>query len=86
MAGKTEKKQADKVGNTQEQPVKAAAKKKFPIEKLRANCKELFGVTDCTFAGATHGMAGDYTVDEVKAQVEKWRRTEVKNNGRRNIQ
>lgn len=78
MAGKTEKQQTSKAENTQAQPVKAAAKKKFPLEKLRANCKELFGVTDCTFAGATHGMAGNYTVDEVKAQIEKWRGTEVK--------
>ena len=78
MAGKTEKPQTAKEENTQVQPAKAATKKKFPLEKLRANCKELFGVTDCTFAGATHGMAGNYTVDEVKAQIDKWRGTEVK--------
>lgn len=78
MAGKTEKQQPAKAENTQVQPVKAATKKKFPLEKLRANCKELFGVTDCTFAGATHGMDGNYTVDEVKAQIDKWRGTEVK--------
>lgn len=78
MAAKTEKQQAAKSETTQVQPVKAATEKKFPLEKLRANCKKLFGVTDCAFAGATHGMTGSYTVEEIKAQLEKWRRTEVK--------
>lgn len=78
MAAKTEKQQTAKVENTQTPPVKAAVEKKFPLEKLRANCKKLFGVTDCTFAGATHGMTGDYTVNEIKAQLEKWRGMEVK--------
>ncbi len=78
MAAKTEKQQTGKAETTQAQPVKAAVEKKFPLEKLRANCKKLFGVTDCTFAGATHGMTGDYTVNEIKAQLEKWRGMEVK--------
>ena len=78
MLTKTEKQQTAKADTTQAQPVKAAVEKKFPLEKLRANCKKLFGVTDCTFAGATHGMTGDYTVNEIKAQLEKWRGMEVK--------
>lgn len=78
MAAKTEKQQTTKAEIPQAQPVKTKPEKKFPLEKLRANCKKLFGVTDCTFAGATHGMTGSYTIDEIKAQLEKWRRTEVK--------
>lgn len=78
MATKTEKQQTTKAETPQAQPVKVKPEKKFPLKKLRANCKKLFGVTDCTFAGATHGMTGSYTVDEIKAQLEKWRRTEVK--------
>lgn len=78
MAAKTEKQQTTKAETPQAQPVKTKPEKKFPLEKLRANCKKLFGVTDCTFAGATHGMTGSYTVNEIKAQLEKWRGTEVK--------
>lgn len=78
MAAKTEKQQTAKAETPQTRPDKAKPDKKFPLEKLRANCKKLFGVTDCTFAGATHGMTGSYTVDEIKVQLEKWRRTEVK--------
>lgn len=78
MAAKTEKRQVAKAEAVQTQPSGAAVEKKFPLEKLRANCRELFGVTDCTFAGATHGMAGSYTVDEIKAHLEKWRGTEVR--------
>ena len=78
MSAKTEKQQTTKAETPQAQPVKAKPEKKFLLEKLRANCKKLFGVTDCTFAGATHGMTGSYTVEEIKAQLEKWRGTEVK--------
>lgn len=45
---------------------------KFSVEKLGANCKQLFGVSSCTYAGATNGMTGEYTVEEMKAHIEKW--------------
>lgn len=48
--------------------------KKFPLAKLAANCQQLFGVSSCTFAGATHGLSGEFTVEEMKAQIEKWSR------------
>lgn len=64
-----------KVG-TKPQTSKPAAK--FPIKKLQANCRKLFGVSTCTFAGATAGMTGEYTIDEIKTHIEKWCRTEVK--------
>lgn len=51
---------------------------KFPIEKLAANCRRLFGVSSCVFAGATHGLTGEYTVDEIKSRIEKWKKQEVK--------
>lgn len=54
------------------------AEPKFSVEKLGANCRQLFGVSSCTFAGATHGLTGTYTVTEMKAHIEKWRRMEVK--------
>lgn len=77
MAAKTEKQQTAKAETEKVQPVKEAAGKKFPLEKLRANCKKLFGVTDCTFTGATYGMAGSYTVEEMKAHLDKWCGMEV---------
>ncbi len=58
-------------------PEKAQALK-FPIEKLAADCQRLFGVSSCTFAGATYGMTGEYTIEEIKARISKWSRTEVK--------
>lgn len=64
-----------KVG-TKPQTSKPATK--FPIKKLQANCKKLFGVSTCTFAGATAGMTGEYTIEEIKTHIEKWRRKEVK--------
>lgn len=51
---------------------------KFTVERLGADCRQLFGVSSCTYAGATHGMTGEYTVKEMKAHIEKWCGTEVK--------
>lgn len=51
---------------------------KFPVERLAANCRQLFGVSSCTFAGATYGMTGDYTVEEMKAHIKKWCSKEAK--------
>ncbi len=78
MAGKTEKEQTPKAEKVQTSAQKAESKKVFPLEKLQANCKELFGVTDCTFVGATYGMTGSHTIEEIKARIDKWRGMEVK--------
>lgn len=60
-------------------PVEAEqATPKFTVEKLQPHCMRLFGVSSCTFAGATHGMTGEYTVEEMKAHIKKWCGTEVK--------
>ena len=61
-----------------ETATEAAQSPKFPVEKLAANCGRLFGVSSCTFAGATHGMTGEYTVEEMKAYIEKWSKKEAK--------
>lgn len=61
-----------------ESKAQAAKEPKFPIEKLSANCRQLFGVSSCTFAGATHGLTGEYTVEEMRKHIEKWRKQEVK--------
>ena len=51
---------------------------KFPIEKLRSNCVALFGVTSSTFDGATLGLNGEYSVEEMKKTIEKWQKTTIK--------
>ncbi len=51
---------------------------KFPLVKLAANCRALFGVSSCTFAGATHGLSGEFTVEEMKAHIKKWKNGAVK--------
>ncbi len=60
----------------EEAPV-VQAPHKFPLETLAAHCRKLFGVSSCTFAGATHGLSGSYTVAEMKSIIEKWKRQEV---------
>lgn len=60
-------------------PAKVAeAEPKFTVEKLQANCRQLFGVSTSAFAGATYGMTGKYTVKEMKAHIEAWQKKEVK--------
>lgn len=60
--------------------VKNAEKKerKVPLDNLRRSCVKLFGVSFSTFDGATAGLTGKYTVEEMKAIIEKWLRKEVK--------
>lgn len=53
-------------------PVKAGDGKKFPLAKLRENCRQLFNVSASTFDGATYGMAGQFTVEEIKAHIKVW--------------
>ena len=67
--------------NNLAEPAKATATTpaptKYTVERLRANCLKLFGVTTSTFAGATYGMTGTYTVEEMKAHIEAWKKKEV---------
>lgn len=79
MASKSAKPGTDAVLEI-EQAQSAAAKpeKKIPIAKLRRSCVTLFGVTPSTFDGATVGLTGSYTVDEIKATLKKWLDKEVK--------
>jgi len=51
----------------------------FSLEKLERNCKEIFGVTSGVFRGVAYSLNKDkkYTVDEVKAAIEKWRKIPI---------
>ena len=67
---------AKKSKATAEETVVSAPK--FTIATLRNNCLKLFGVTTSTFDGATLGLDGEYTVEEIKYVINKWRKKEVK--------
>ena len=45
---------------------------KFSLDNLRDNCYELFGVSTSTFDGATYGLVGEFTVDEMKTKINFW--------------
>lgn len=50
---------------------------KYSIEQLGKNCRELFGVTRTVFIGATFGLQGQYTVDEMAKIIENWSGKEI---------
>lgn len=58
--------------------VEKTAPRKFEFSKLRENCRALFGVSASTFAGATVGMKGRYSVEKMKAHIEDWKKKGVK--------
>lgn len=67
-----------KTAGSGEATAKSKTPQKFTVEKLRENCRQLFGVSTSTFAGATYGMTGKYTVEEMKAHIEEWGKKGVK--------
>ncbi len=54
------------------------AEQKFTIPKLQKYAFELFGVPTSTFVGATYGLEGEYTVEEIKARIAEWKDKEAK--------
>lgn len=66
----------NKTPDVQEQPVTQTPK--FTVEKLGENCRRLFGVSMTLYAGATYGMTGEYTVEEMKRHIEVWKKKEVR--------
>jgi len=54
-----------------------AAPPKFAVERLRKDSLALFGVTFSTFDGATRGLTGKYTVEEMRGIIDKWQNTRV---------
>lgn len=55
-----------------------ATPRKFTKTKLRENCRKLFGVPVSTFDGATYGLTGQFTVEEIKSHIEAWEKEGVK--------
>ena len=59
---------------------KQQAEQTYTLEKLRTNCRELFGVSTTTFAGATAALPNkkQYTVAEIKKVIDEWLKKEAK--------
>lgn len=51
---------------------------KFTVEDLRPHALKLFGVSQSTYAGATHSLNGEFTVEEMKNHINQWLKKEVK--------
>lgn len=51
--------------------------KKFPLPALRSACLDLFGCSSAVFDGATYGLTGKYSVDEIKDRIEKFKKTKI---------
>lgn len=51
---------------------------KFPVERLGKHCRTLFGCSSTTFAGATAGLTGDYSVNEMEKIIQNWSEKEGK--------
>lgn len=76
MATKTEK-SPQPAAETAEKTAEKA-ERKIPLENLRRSCVKLFGVSFSTFDGATVGLSGKYTVNEMRDIIDAWLRKEVK--------
>ena len=63
---------------TAKEAVEKTIPPKFTIERLRASCIKLFGITASTFDGATYGLTGQFTVDAMKEHIDKWLKKPMK--------
>ena len=66
------------MGTTKKETPKTRTAPKFSIERLGENCLELFGIGTAAYAGATHGLEGEYTVEEMRQIINSWKNKEVK--------
>lgn len=54
-----------------------ASDMKYGLDDLRKNCLTLFNVSTSVFDGAVMGLAGKYTISEIKSIITKWKDKEV---------
>lgn len=64
--------------NNEDSPQMENTEPEFEISQLRENCRTLFGVDTYVFDGATFGMSGKFTVNNIKTTIEKWKNKEAK--------
>jgi len=50
---------------------------KFTVERLGKDCYRLFGVSSSTYDGATYGVKGEHTVEEVRNIIDSWLKKQV---------
>jgi hypothetical protein len=49
----------------------------FPLDRLRLDCRRLFGVSTSTFNGAARGLTGEFTVQEIRGTIQNWQNKRV---------
>lgn len=69
---------AKKAVNAPAQPQAEKTERKITLDKHRRSCVELYGISPSTFDGATVGLSGEYTKEEMRAIIDKWLGEEVK--------
>lgn len=76
--GKNPERAVEAVNTTAKKPA-AEQVQKYLIEKLRAGCIELFGVTSSTFDGAFYGCTEtEMSIEDAKARINRWLGKEAK--------
>ena len=48
----------------------------FTIRQLRPDARALFGISQSTYDGATHGLTGEFTVEGMREHINKWLKEE----------
>lgn len=48
----------------------------FSVAQLRQSARNLFGVSQSTYDGATDGLTGEFTVAAMREHIEKWLKEE----------
>ena len=54
------------------------SEQKYSIPLLQRHAFELFNVPTSTFDGATAGLDGEFTVEEVRQIINDWKKKEAK--------
>ena len=62
--------------NVEEAKAAAPAEPTFTIDQLRQSARVLFGVSVSTYDGATDGLSGEFTVQDMKNHINKWLKEE----------
>ena len=84
MADKDKAKNAEPAAEEKPAPAPSTTPAaKFPIERLRRDCAKLFKVTTSTYDGATYGLKGEFTVEEMQNHIKKWLNTPVPTGARK---
>lgn len=59
-----------------EEQVKKPAEPTYTVEQLRQSARNLFGVSQSTYDGATYGLTGEFTVEAMRKHIENWLKEE----------